>query len=112
LDKEVEHFVKDVQIVHGGNIYNYRPDNLQQTFLKIFIVSPRLITGCRNILQQGVDLTGTGRKSLDAFEANIDFEVRFMVDTDLVGCGWVEMKAGKYKIVPDAKKCTTCQIEV
>uniref|UniRef100_A0A914CP73 DNA polymerase delta catalytic subunit n=1 Tax=Acrobeloides nanus TaxID=290746 RepID=A0A914CP73_9BILA len=112
LDKEVEHFVKDVQIVHGGNIYNYRPDNLQQTFLKISIVSPRLITGCRNILQQGVDLTGTGRKSLDAFEANIDFEVRFMVDTDLVGCGWVEMKAGKYKNVPDAKKCTTCQIEL
>ena len=33
---------------------------------------------------------------LKVFEANIDFEVRFMVDTGVVGCSWIELPAGKY----------------
>ena len=35
---------------------------------------------------------------VQVFEANIDFEVRFMVDTGVVGCSWVELPAGKYTV--------------
>lgn len=30
------------------------------------------------------------------FEANIDFETRFMVDVNMTGCCWIELPAGKY----------------
>ncbi len=26
----------------------------------------------------------------------MDFETRFMVDNDVVGCNWIELPAGKY----------------
>ena len=35
---------------------------------------------------------------VQVFEANIDFEVRFMVDTGVVGCNWVELPTGKYTL--------------
>lgn len=48
-------------------------------------------------------------ENIQCFEANIDFEIRFMVDVDLVGCGWVELPSMKYNT---KKKTTLCQIEV
>ena len=35
---------------------------------------------------------------IQMFEANIDFEIRFMVDTGIVGCNWIELPAGKYSL--------------
>ena len=35
---------------------------------------------------------------MQVFEANIDFEIRFMVDTGIVGCNWIELPAGKYSL--------------
>lgn len=52
------------------------------------------------------------RADVRPFETNLDFEVRFMADLDIVGCGWVELTGGKYKLVPLAKKTTLCQLEV
>lgn len=49
---------------------------------------------------------------LKPFEANLDFEVRFMVDLNIVGCGWVELPANKYSFVLDTKRASICQIEV
>ena len=44
------------------------------------------------------------------FESNIEFVVRFMVDTGLVGCGWVSLQPHKYEIRKD--KLSRCQIEI
>ena len=41
------------------------------------------------------------------FEANIDFEVRFMVDTGVVGCSWIELPAGKYRFRNQFQTCGT-----
>jgi DNA polymerase delta subunit 1 len=46
------------------------------------------------------------------FEANIDFEIRFMADAQVVGCNWIELPAGAW--TPRAKKDfkSRAQIEV
>lgn len=46
------------------------------------------------------------------YEANLDFEIRFMADLGLVGCGWAECEAGKYEHIETMKKQLNCQIEV
>jgi hypothetical protein len=46
------------------------------------------------------------------FEANMDFEVRFLSDLKLVGCGWAECLAGTYQTIPKVRYRSTCQIEV
>ena len=35
-----------------------------------------------------------------------------MVDTNVVGCNWIELPAGKYSIRDDNKKTSRCQLEV
>lgn len=52
------------------------------------------------------------RYDVRPFESNLDFEVRFMADLDIVGCGWLELIGNKYKLVPLAKKSSFCQLEV
>ena len=32
------------------------------------------------------------------FEANIDFDIRFMADTKVVGCNWIELPKTKYRV--------------
>nr|CAD7459495.1 unnamed protein product [Timema tahoe] len=38
-------------------------------------------------------------------------DMRFMVDTGVVGCSWVELPAGKYQLREKSKKVSRCQLE-
>lgn len=42
---------------------------------------------------------------------NIQYLLRFMIDTGLHGMSWVEAKAGKYQLIPEDEKQSTCQLE-
>ncbi|VDM39048.1 unnamed protein product [Toxocara canis] len=111
IPKGVENLVIDLKIVIGANIYGYR-ENLKQKFLKVFLRTPKLFPVCRRVFQGGVDLCGKGeRKSLSCFEANVDFEIRFMADVGLAGCGWVVLPSRKYDIVSEERMVSRCQLE-
>lgn len=61
----------------------------------------------------GVSLTKGGRiESLLCFETNIDFEIRFMTDHNLVGCAWVTLPSKKYRLVTGKEMISRCQFEV
>uniref|UniRef100_A0A0R3S6C9 3'-5' exodeoxyribonuclease n=1 Tax=Elaeophora elaphi TaxID=1147741 RepID=A0A0R3S6C9_9BILA len=88
IPKNIENLIVDLDIVHGASIYEYRK-NPDQKFLKVYVRSPKLLNLCRRVFTNGVSLTRGGQvESLSCFEANIDFEIRFMTDHDLVGCAW------------------------
>jgi DNA polymerase delta subunit 1 len=54
----------------------------------------RLIGTIIRLIEEGqVDVLGPYYIN---FESNVDFESRFMVDRDIVGCNWIELPAGKY----------------
>jgi len=73
----------------------------------------RLISPCKRLLETGaVILPSIGNCSFQAYEANIDFETRFMVDRDIVGCNWIELPAGKYTVKNEKAYTTRAQIEV
>ncbi|KAG8430271.1 hypothetical protein GDO86_018107 [Hymenochirus boettgeri] len=67
-------------------------------FLKITMALPRLIAPAKRLLEQGLRVGNLPTHSFQAYEANIDFEIRFMVDNDIVGCNWIELPAGKYRL--------------
>uniref|UniRef100_F1KQZ5 DNA polymerase n=1 Tax=Ascaris suum TaxID=6253 RepID=F1KQZ5_ASCSU len=111
IPKGVENLVVDLELTTGADIYGYRK-NLKQKFLKVFVRTPKLFPICRRIFQEGIDLYGKGeRSSLSCFEANVDFEIRFMVDLGLVGCGWVVLPSRKYDVVPEGQMVSRCQLE-
>ncbi|MFH4977002.1 hypothetical protein AB6A40_003711 [Gnathostoma spinigerum] len=111
LSKNVETIVVDMEIVHGASIYGYQ-HNVNQKFLKIFICAPKMFAACRRVLENGIDLCGDGvEEQYQCFEANLDFEIRFMVDSGLVGCGWVELLANRYQVIHGSSKSSRCQLE-
>ena len=79
---------------------------------------PKLIAPAKRLLEKGeVVCQGFAGHTYRAFEANIDFEIRFMADTKVVGCNWIELPVNKYKIRSATDKGefdlkSRCQIEV
>ena len=79
---------------------------------------PKLIAPAKRLLEKGeVVCKGFAGHTYRAFEANIDFEIRFMADTKVVGCNWIELPVSKYKIRSATDKGefdlkSRCQIEV
>ncbi|XP_028669368.1 DNA polymerase delta catalytic subunit [Erpetoichthys calabaricus] len=70
-------------------------------FLRITMATPRLIAPTKRLLEQGFKFSVFSTQSYAAYEANIDFVIRFMVDCDVVGCNWIELPAGKYFLRED-----------
>uniref|UniRef100_A0A4X2K7Y0 DNA polymerase delta catalytic subunit n=1 Tax=Vombatus ursinus TaxID=29139 RepID=A0A4X2K7Y0_VOMUR len=79
-------------------------------FLRVTLALPRLVAPARRLLESGIRLPGLGSPSFQPYEANVDFEIRFMVDADIVGCNWLELPAEKYQLRTEGK-ATLCQLE-
>lgn len=112
--------VLDVQLMNKSSIYGFQ-GNKKVPFIKILLAYPRLIAPAKRLLEKGeVNVRGFSNTQYRAFEANIDFEIRFMADTNVVGCNWIELPKGKYKMrgkpdsLPDKEfePKSRCQIEV
>ncbi|XP_069047871.1 DNA polymerase delta catalytic subunit [Lepisosteus oculatus] len=86
-----------VDITRKESMYGYH-GNRSSDFLRITMATPRLIAPAKRLLEQGFKFGNFSTQSYSAYEANIDFEIRFMVDADVVGCNWIELPAGKYRL--------------
>ncbi len=112
--------VLDVNLVNKSTIYQFQ-GNKMIPYIKIVMAVPKLIAPAKRLLEKSeVTIKGFSNQSFRAFEANIDFEIRFMADTQVVGCNWIELPKGKYKVRgrPDSLSGadfdvkSRCQIEV
>ncbi|XP_075696282.1 DNA polymerase delta catalytic subunit isoform X2 [Rhinoderma darwinii] len=110
-----------VDICMKENMYGYHGKRIT-SFLKITMAFPRLIAPAKRLLEQGIRIGSLPMQCYQAYEANIDFEIRFMVDNNIVGCNWIELPAGKYRIRKESrggevnndnpKKVSLTQLEV
>ncbi|XP_071955316.1 DNA polymerase delta catalytic subunit-like [Antedon mediterranea] len=98
------------------SIYGYH-GNKKEPFLKITLATPKFIAPARRLLEHGsVNFSPYPSACHQSYESNIDFEIRFMVDTEVVGCNWIELPANQYHIRKTGNgefdKQSLCQIEV
>ncbi|XP_016344117.1 DNA polymerase delta catalytic subunit-like [Sinocyclocheilus anshuiensis] len=110
-----------VDITKKESMYHYH-GNKPLDFLRITMAMPRLIAPAKRLLEQGFKFANFATQSYQAYEANIDFEIRFMVDSDVVGCCWIELPKGKYRLREERSegqtaskypgKVSLCQYEV
>jgi len=109
--------VLHVEILQKSTIYHFQGNKLIP-FIKVTMAYPKLIAPAKRLLEKGeVVCKGFAGHTYRAFEANIDFEIRFMADTKVVGCNWIELPVNKYKIRSATDKGefdlkSRCQIEV
>ncbi|XP_059584205.1 DNA polymerase delta catalytic subunit isoform X1 [Alligator mississippiensis] len=110
-----------VELCSKESMYGYHGQRLMP-FLKVVMALPRLIAPAKRLLEQGLRCGTLGLHGFQAYEANIDFEIRFMVDRDIVGCNWIELPPGTYQLRTELAsgeaskdnpaKASLCQLEV
>ncbi|XP_018620048.2 DNA polymerase delta catalytic subunit [Scleropages formosus] len=110
-----------VDIKRKESMYGFH-GNRSVDFLRITMAKPRLIAPAKRLLEQGFKFGSFPLQSYTSYEANIDFEIRFMVDSNMVGCSWIELPAGKYRVREEKgladpelghpTKVSLCQYEV
>ena len=49
-------------------------------------------------------------QAYEVYETNLEYNLRFMVDNNVVGCNWIELPAGKYKMRTGSAKLSQCQV--
>ncbi|CAL1535781.1 unnamed protein product [Lymnaea stagnalis] len=117
--EHIEHAVLAVDYVMRESIYGYH-GNRKTPFLQITVAIPRLIAPCKRLLEQGFQCPGYAHNAFQTYESNIEFEIRFMVDANVVGCNWIELPAGCYSIrqasssssASEMHTASRCQLEV
>lgn len=110
----VQEAVLAVELVERQTIYGYHGEDKSQ-YIKITMALPRLLASVKRLLEKAVVYSKFDFQDCRAFESNIDFDIRFMVDTNVVGCNWIELPPGTWKprkkwssLPPESR----CQIEV
>lgn len=64
------------------------------------------------ILEQGLQLRWLDmHQAFATYESHVLFVLRFMIDCNVVGGGWVELPAGAYCLTPKESRSSHCQIE-
>ncbi|XP_076387729.1 DNA polymerase delta 1, catalytic subunit isoform X3 [Megachile rotundata] len=111
--EKVQIAVLAVERVYKQNMYGYT-GNEKSLFLKITVALPRLIAPCKRLLEKETILPDFDH-NYRTFESNIDFDIRFMVDTSVVGCSWIELPPKSWKLRNhhghNLPMITRCQIE-
>lgn len=110
-NKEVSTAVVKVEYCMKQNMYGYNSTG-KVPFLKVTVAVPKLVATARRILKEGFKTPKYPTFNYQSYESNIDFEIRFMVDTNIVGCNWVEIPAKKYRLRSGSDCTSRAQIEV
>ncbi|XP_043259599.1 DNA polymerase delta catalytic subunit [Colletes gigas] len=110
----IQEAVLAIERVYKQNMYGYTGSE-KSLFLKITVAVPRLIAACKRLLENEI-IFPTFNHQYKAFESNIDFDIRFMVDRSVVGCSWIELPAKTWKLRRQyghmLPLTTRCQLEV
>eukprot|EP01006_Ploeotia_vitrea_P059999 TRINITY_DN75127_c0_g1_i1.p1 TRINITY_DN75127_c0_g1~~TRINITY_DN75127_c0_g1_i1.p1 ORF type:complete len:1053 (+),score=125.84 TRINITY_DN75127_c0_g1_i1:30-3188(+) len=98
-------------IDHGRSLQNFQ-FHTTKDFIRVTCHQPFYVPKVRSFFDQGAMYPAlwSGSYHFTTYESNVPFELRFMIDNNLSGSPWVEIPAGKFKVV---KPTTThAQIEV
>ncbi|KAL1973067.1 hypothetical protein VTN31DRAFT_6609 [Thermomyces dupontii] len=107
--------IHSVSITMRENLYGFQ-GNEKRWFIKITVTDPKHITKLRSGLERNIQafnykgLWPTTEEGVVTFD-NIQYVLRFMIDTGVTGMSWVQVNAGNYRMVAPHDKQSHCQIE-
>lgn len=94
--EQVHEAILEVQILERLSLVGYAGDELQQ-FIRITVALPRLLAAVKRLLERERVYDKFDFQDCRAYENNIDFDIRFMVDAAVVGCSWIELPPGTWR---------------
>jgi hypothetical protein len=85
-------------------------------FFKMMVAMPTLIPALKRIMEEGIDLAGVDMPEEDncyaAFECNVPFVLRYMIDQDVSGAGWLSLPKKTYQVRAESRMQTHCQVRM
>ncbi|KAJ1749868.1 DNA-directed DNA polymerase delta [Coemansia sp. RSA 1821] len=101
--------VVNIEMCMKEPLFGYH-GNVKSPFFRIVVRNPKLMRQVVQTVKRGFVVPGAGHYTGTPYESNLEFTIRFMVDTSIVGASWVELPAEKYSMRPG--NSTFCQYEV
>ena len=89
-------YVLKMERVEKRSIIGYHCNRPLTIMYKITMAHPSHVAKARQLLEMG-NRALFQDKSINTFEANVPFELRYMIDMKFSGCQWVKLKAGTYQ---------------
>ncbi|TFY53620.1 hypothetical protein EVJ58_g9353 [Rhodofomes roseus] len=103
--------VKGAELVKRKSLWGYRGDDWI-VFIKITLKLTLRLEYPRIFERGECSFRDLFKDQTATFESNIQFTLRFMIDAKVLGMNWIEVPAGSYKLTPESKKKSHCQIEL
>ena len=105
--------IQSVEMVLRENLFGFQ-GNQKSPYLKITVTDPKYINKLRTAIEHGSanykGLWKVGNDGILTFDS-IQYVLRFMIDTGISGMSWVEVPPGKYTMMHQQDRHSTCQIE-
>lgn len=105
--------IHSVQMVLRENLYGFQ-GNQKSPYLKITVNDPKFINRLRSAIEDGnANYKGMWKGVEDKILTfdNIQYVLRFMIDTGVAGMSWVEVPPQKYHVLPQHDRQSNCQVE-
>ena len=101
-------------MTHYKSIMGYESPHTH--FFKIMVSVPTLIPTLKRIMEEGcMDLPGVDAPQgtdYTAFECNVPFVLRYMIDNEISGAGWLTLPKKTYQVREASESKTHCQVSV
>ncbi|KAL2438355.1 DNA polymerase delta catalytic subunit [Exophiala dermatitidis] len=105
--------IHSVQMVLRENLYGFQ-GNQKSPYLKITVNDPKFIGRLRSAIEEGnanyKGMWNVEKNKIKTYD-NIQYVLRFMIDTGITGMSWVEVPPQKYHVLPSYDRQSNCQIE-
>jgi len=106
---KVRNHILHVEQIEGRTICGYHKDEPMKKMYRMVMARPSYVAVARKCLDFGN--RAVVPRSYPTYEANVPFELRYMVDTNLYGCQWTKLLAGRYSRVEEEQCISTAQYE-
>lgn len=110
--KLTEHCRSVSYVTSHKSIMGY--DSPHTHFFKVRVAMPTLVPTLKRIMEEGIELAGVHSDDTyySGFECNVPFVLRYMIDQDIQGAGWLTLPQKTYQVRPANKKHTHCQVRL
>ena len=99
----------DLEIVTRKSVMNYTERTSK--FVKVSTHFPKYVPQLRQHIEKGVVFAGSTFWTT-TYESNLPHSLRFMIDNEMVGMSWLDIKRGSYGIRSKSQKRTASQLEL
>lgn len=106
-----EQKVVSVEFVRKLSMCGWAEDRPPETMVKITMADCSGINKARKALDYGNRFVVPHDVPVQTFEANVQFELRYMVDHKMGGCQWIKLKANKFIPVPKEDRLSSADYE-